>query len=81
VSQLAALAEGHLDATQAEGDQASDQEQPYSNAKEEGAEQQGKEREGGTVIKTSTSMPLVSNQAAGSARAAICQQVRRIVVK
>jgi hypothetical protein len=38
VAQLAALAEGHLGANQAEDDQASDQEQPDSNAKEDGAE-------------------------------------------
>jgi hypothetical protein len=35
------------------------------------------EVEGGIVIKTSTSMPLVSNRAAGSASAAVRQQVRR----
>ena len=46
-----------------------------------GAKQQGREVEDGMVIKESTSMPVVSNRAAGSASAAVRQQVRRIFLK
>jgi hypothetical protein len=71
VAQLAARYEGHCDhgfdeGTLNEGD--------VAGAKQ----QQGGEVEGGMVIKTSTSMPLVSNRAAGSAPAAVRQQVRLI---
>jgi hypothetical protein len=75
VAQLAARVEGQLGANQAEEDQAINQEQPYSYVQEEGSEQRGEEGECGTVIKTPMSMPLVSTRAAGSAAAAVRQQV------